>query len=100
MLEELNNHQIDQYSVSAYSSRSTDHERWVAIRIAKLNLCQLNAPKTSGLKKEDFQDCLDSENNDNNECGYETSQKHYSRHARCIDIENLCLFGIVYRVRP
>ena len=72
MLEESNNYQIDQYAVSAYSSRGTDHERWAAMRIGKLNLCQLDAPIKFGLKMEDFQDSLHSENNHDNECDQST----------------------------
>ena len=73
VLEELNNYQIDQYVVSAYSSRGTDHERWAAMRIAKQNLCQFDAPIKFGLKMEDFQNSLDSENNDDNDCNQSTS---------------------------
>ena len=73
MLKELNSYQIDQYAVSAYSSSGTNHEHWAAMRIAKLNLCQLDAPIKFGLKMEGFQDCLDSENNDDNECYQSTS---------------------------
>ena len=50
MLEELNNYQIDQQAVTAYSSRGTNHESQTAVRIAKLNLCQLDAPIKFGLK--------------------------------------------------
>ena len=70
VLEELNNYQIDQYAVSVYSSRGTNLERWAAMRIVKLNLCQLDAPIKFGLKMEDS---LDSKNNDNNECDQSTS---------------------------
>ena len=73
VLEELNNYQIDQYAVSAYSFRGTNLERWAAMRIVKLNLCQLDTPIKFGLKMEDFQDSLDSENNDNTECDQSTS---------------------------
>ena len=73
VLEELNNYQIDQYAVSAYSSRGTDHERWAAMRIAKLNLCQLDAPIKFDLKMEDFQNNLDSENNGDNDCNQSSS---------------------------
>ena len=99
LLKELNSYQIDQYAVSAYSSSGTNHEHWAAMRIAKLNLCQLDAPVKFGLKMEGFQDCLDSENNDDNECYQSTSPgMKFSKtlliaviifgdkHARCIDI--------------
>ena len=56
-----------------YSSRGADQEHWVAMSIAKLNLCQLDAPIKFGLKMEDFQDSLDSENNNDNERDQSTS---------------------------
>ena len=73
VLEELNYYQINQYAVSAYSSRDTNHEHWAAMPIAKLNLRQLDAPIKFGLKMEDFQDSLDSKDNDGNECDQSTS---------------------------
>ena len=48
VLKELNSYQIDQYVVSAYSSSGTDHEHWAAMRIAKLNLCQLKIWSKNG----------------------------------------------------
>ena len=71
-LKDSNNYQINQHSVSAYSSRGIDHESWAAIRIAKLNLCRLDTPMKISLKMEDFQESLDSENNDNNVCDQST----------------------------
>ena len=73
MIKELNDYQIDQYAVSAYSSSGTDHERWTAKRIAKLNLCQPDVPIKFDLKKEDFQDCLDSDSNGDNKCDQSAS---------------------------
>ena len=46
---------------------------WAAMPIAKLNLRQLDAPIKFGLKMEDFQDSLDSKDNDGNECDQSTS---------------------------
>ena len=43
------------------------------VSIANLNLCQLDALIKFGLKMEDFQDSLDSKNNDDNQCDQSTS---------------------------
>ena len=72
-LEYVSNYQIDQYAVSAYSSRGIDHECWAAMGIAELNFCQSGAPMKIGLKMEDFQNSLGSENNDGNDCNQSTS---------------------------
>ena len=44
-----------------------------SMQIAKLNLCQLDAPTKFGLKMEDSQDSLNSKNNGDNECDQSTS---------------------------
>ena len=73
MLKVLNDYEINEFAISAYCSKGTDYERWIAMQIPKSNLCQLDGPVKFSLTKEDCQDSMHSENNDGNECDQSTS---------------------------